>query len=142
MFDLGWQEFIIIAFVLVMVVGPKDLPRVLKGITKLTSQARRMAREFTRTLEEAAADSEIDEIKKTMQAIKSEHLEQLPELVDQNNIMAEFDNVKSESQQTIEDAKKMASKDTSISQKNQAATKNKSKTPQNISKKNISKKEA
>ena len=31
MFDFGWQEFMMIAFVLVLVVGPKDLPKVLRG---------------------------------------------------------------------------------------------------------------
>ena len=35
MFDFGWQEFMMIAFVLVLVVGPKDLPKVLRGFTKL-----------------------------------------------------------------------------------------------------------
>ena len=34
MFDFGWQEFLVIAFVLVLVVGPKDLPKVLKTVTK------------------------------------------------------------------------------------------------------------
>ena len=33
MFDFGWQEFMVIAFVLVLVVGPKDLPRVLRAFT-------------------------------------------------------------------------------------------------------------
>ena len=40
MFDFGWQEFMMIAFVLVLVVGPKDLPKVLRGFTKL--QAKRV----------------------------------------------------------------------------------------------------
>ena len=38
MFDLGWQEFLVIAFVLVIVVGPKDLPKVLKTITGYLKQ--------------------------------------------------------------------------------------------------------
>ena len=33
MLDLGFQEFILIAFVLLIVVGPKDLPKVLRSIT-------------------------------------------------------------------------------------------------------------
>ena len=45
MFDFGWQEFMMIAFVLVLVVGPKDLPKVLRGVSKITGQARQMARE-------------------------------------------------------------------------------------------------
>ena len=51
MFDFGWQEFLVVAFVLVLVVGPKDLPKVLRAFTKFTSQARRMSSEFSRSLQ-------------------------------------------------------------------------------------------
>ena len=51
MFDLGWQEFLIIAFVLVIVVGPKDLPKVLKTFTSFLRQIRQMASEFHRSIE-------------------------------------------------------------------------------------------
>ena len=63
MFDLGWSEFLIIGFVLMMVVGPKDLPKVLRTFSKLTSQARSMAREFTSSLEDATKDSEMGDVK-------------------------------------------------------------------------------
>ena len=46
MFDFGWQEFLVIAFVLVLVVGPKDLPKVLKTVTKYIRNMRQMASEF------------------------------------------------------------------------------------------------
>ena len=54
MFDLGWQEFLIIAFVLVIVVGPKDLPKVLKTVTNGLKQIRQMAFEFHRNIENMA----------------------------------------------------------------------------------------
>ena len=46
MFDFGWQEFLVIAFVLVLVVGPKDLPKVLKTVTKYIRNMRQMASNF------------------------------------------------------------------------------------------------
>ncbi len=58
MFDFGWQEFLVVAFVLVLVVGPKDLPKVLRAFTKFTSQARRMSSEFSRSLQEMADDED------------------------------------------------------------------------------------
>ena len=40
MLDLGWQELMMVAFVLVLVVGPKDLPRVLRGVAICRQGAR------------------------------------------------------------------------------------------------------
>ena len=67
MFDFGWQEFLVVAFVLVLVVGPKDLPKVLRAFTKFTSQARRMSSEFSRSLQEMADDEDLKDVKKVLQ---------------------------------------------------------------------------
>ena len=40
MLDIGGWEFLLVAFVLVMVVGPKELPAMLRSFTKLTRQMR------------------------------------------------------------------------------------------------------
>ena len=82
MFDFGWQEFMMIAFVLVLVVGPKDLPKVLRGFTKVTGQARQMAREFTRSLEDVAADSEMKDVKTMVSDLKSGNLDNVARAVD------------------------------------------------------------
>ena len=57
MFDFGWQEFLVIAFVLVLVVGPKDLPKVLKTVTKYIRNMRQMASEFHRGIEKMADET-------------------------------------------------------------------------------------
>jgi sec-independent protein translocase protein TatB len=59
MFDFGWQEFLVIAFVLVLVVGPKDLPKVLKTVTKYIRNMRQMAFEFHRGIEKMADESDL-----------------------------------------------------------------------------------
>jgi len=82
MFDLGWSEFLIIGFVLMMVVGPKDLPKVLKMFTKITSQARSMAREFASSLEDATKDSEMGDVKKFVTDLKSGNLEDMATIID------------------------------------------------------------
>ena len=71
MFDFGWQEFIVVGFVLVMVVGPKDLPKVLRAITQVTGQAKRMANEFRNGLNDIAADEKVKEVKKMMEDAQS-----------------------------------------------------------------------
>ena len=82
MFDFGWQEFMMIAFVLVLVVGPKDLPKVLRGFTKVTGQARQMAREFTRSLEDVAADSDMKDVKTMMSDMKSGNFDDMARVMD------------------------------------------------------------
>ena len=84
MFDFGWQEFMMVAFVLVLVVGPKDLPKVLRGFTKFTRQARNMAREFTQSLEEVGADDNIREVKTMVADLKSGNLEDMAKAIDGN----------------------------------------------------------
>ena len=68
MFDLGWAELLIVAVVALIIVGPKDLPAALRTVTGLVRQARSMAREFQRGIEEIASDSGIQEIKRELQS--------------------------------------------------------------------------
>ena len=67
MFDLGWFELALIGGVLLVVVGPKDLPRVLRTVGIWTGKARRMAREFQRTLDQYAKEAELDGVKKAIE---------------------------------------------------------------------------
>lgn len=66
MFDLGWSELLIIGVLTVLIFGPKELPIVLRTVTRWLGKARSVAREFQRTMEEVARESELDEIRKTV----------------------------------------------------------------------------
>ena len=94
MFDFGWQEFVMVAFVLVLVVGPKDLPKVLRGFTKFTQQARQMAREFTQSLEDVGADDNIREVKSMVADLKSGNLEDMARIVDDKDVNSELSKIK------------------------------------------------
>ena len=59
MLDIGWQEFILVAFVLLIVVGPKDLPKVLRTITSFIRKLKSMASDFHRGVDDLANESEI-----------------------------------------------------------------------------------
>ena len=82
MFDFGWQEFMMIAFVLVLVVGPKDLPKMLRSFTKITGQARKMAREFSKSLEEVAGEADVKGVKQMVADLKTGNLEDVARIVD------------------------------------------------------------
>lgn len=68
MFDLGWFELAIVGALLLVVVGPKDLPLVLRTVGVWTGKARRMARDFQRTLDDYAKEAELDGVKKAVEA--------------------------------------------------------------------------
>jgi sec-independent protein translocase protein TatB len=69
MFDIAWSEMAIIAAVALVVIGPKDLPRVLRTVGQWTGKARAMAREFQNSLEELARESELDSLKKDVENV-------------------------------------------------------------------------
>src|SRR5215213_6883666 len=58
MFDIGWSEILVIAVVAIIVVGPKDLPRMLRTFGRTMGQVRRTANEFRRQFDDALRDAE------------------------------------------------------------------------------------
>jgi len=62
MFDLGWTELLIIGVVALIVVGPKDLPKMFRTLGQFMGKARGMAREFQRAMDAAADDAGVKDI--------------------------------------------------------------------------------
>ena len=82
MLDIGGWEFLIVAFVLLMVVGPKELPKLLRGFTRAMRQIRSMASEFTRGMEDLASDGDLDDLKNTISDVKSGNLAGIADKID------------------------------------------------------------
>ncbi len=66
MFDIGWTELLVIAVVLIVVVGPKDLPPMLRAFGKMTARARKVAGEFRAQFDEALREAELDDVRNTI----------------------------------------------------------------------------
>jgi sec-independent protein translocase protein TatB len=64
MFGISWNEYIIIAIVALIVIGPKELPAVLRAIGQWTAKVRRMAAEFQGQFQEAMREAEMADLKK------------------------------------------------------------------------------
>jgi sec-independent protein translocase protein TatB len=64
MFNIGWGEFLIIGIVALLVIGPKELPAVLRTIGQWTTKLRRMASEFQGQFHEAMREAEMADLKK------------------------------------------------------------------------------
>jgi sec-independent protein translocase protein TatB len=108
MLDLGWQEFVMVGLVLVLVVGPKDMPRVLRAVAKYIGKARGMAREFQSSMMEVANQDEFNDVKKALQDAKSGNFDKIAD---------EFSDVKD----AIEDVQKDSAIKDSVSSVKDAA---------------------
>lgn len=71
MFDIGWSELLVIAVVTIVVVGPKDLPKVMRAAGQFSRQARKMAGEFKAGLSDLEAEAELDEVKKSIHHVSN-----------------------------------------------------------------------
>lgn len=67
MFDVGWDEMAVIAVVTLLVIGPKDLPHVLRQMGRFTRKARDMAGEFHRGVDEMVREAELHEIRQQVE---------------------------------------------------------------------------
>jgi sec-independent protein translocase protein TatB len=66
MFDIGWSEFVVIGVVALIVIGPKELPAVLRALGQWTTKIRRMAGEFQSQFQEAMREVEMADLKKSV----------------------------------------------------------------------------
>ena len=82
MLDIGGWEFLVVAFVLLMVVGPKELPNMLRGFTRAVRRIRSMASEFTGGMEDLASDNELGDLKSTIADVKSGNLDRIADKID------------------------------------------------------------
>ena len=70
MFDIGAPELLVIAVVLIVVVGPKDLPQMLRTFGKTTSKLRAMAGDFRKQFDEALKEAELDDVKDIVSTVR------------------------------------------------------------------------
>ena len=72
MFDIGWSELLVIAVVAIIVVGPKDLPRMMRTFGSYAGKLRRMAADFQRQFDDAMREAEIEEVRKAMHSVRDD----------------------------------------------------------------------
>lgn len=69
MFDIAWSEMALIAAVALIVIGPKDLPRVLRTLGFWVRKARNLAGEFQRNIDDMVREAELDDVKQQVERI-------------------------------------------------------------------------
>lgn len=68
---IGMPEIAVLLLLALIVVGPAELPRMMRTIGRLVNQARGMAKEFQRSFDEMGRESELGELRKEIEKLKS-----------------------------------------------------------------------
>ncbi|HEX5377614.1 MAG TPA: Sec-independent protein translocase protein TatB [Phenylobacterium sp.] len=68
--EVGGLEYVVIAIVALIVVGPKDLPVMLRKVGQFVGKLRGMANEFRASFDEMARQSELDDLRKEVEAMR------------------------------------------------------------------------
>jgi sec-independent protein translocase protein TatB len=71
MFDIGWTEMLVIAVVMIVIVGPKDLPKMLRTFGKFMTKMTSMAGDFRKQFDEALKEAELDDVRNSVSDLRS-----------------------------------------------------------------------
>lgn len=66
----GGGELFVLAILAIIIVGPKDLPKMMRTVGRLVGQARNMAKDFQRSFDEMGRESELEDLRKEINALK------------------------------------------------------------------------
>ena len=110
MLDIGFPEFLLISFVLLIVVGPKDLPKVLRSITSFLRKIKSMASQFHSGIDDLANEAEISDLRNEVNKIDKnslieDHVGEIKELEDDVNIKSiknDVDDIKNANNEKID----------------------------------------
>ncbi len=93
---IGGGEIVVIGVVALLVVGPKDLPKLLRQLGRFVGRMRAMADDFKTSFEDMARQSELDDLRKEVEALRSS--QSLPGLGD---IKSEMTSIESDIHRSI-----------------------------------------
>lgn len=131
MFDIGWTELVVVACVAIIVVGPKDLPKMLRAFGKTMGNLRRMAGDFQRQFDDALKEAELDEVKQIATKKTFQPLEDVKNATREyeKKVRGELEQAKQEVKDAVDDPGAIADQGTppkpSDPQKSEAAAVNK-----------------
>ena len=71
MLSFGWTEILLVVIIVIIFVGPKELPNLIKQLTTFTKSIKKVSREFKSSLNEITEDSEIKDFKNSINEVKN-----------------------------------------------------------------------
>ena len=70
MLSFGWSEIILTLVVVVVIIGPKEIPNLLRQLGKFSKSIKKVSREFKKSLNDLAEEGDLKEVKKSISDIK------------------------------------------------------------------------
>ncbi|HEY7646651.1 MAG TPA: Sec-independent protein translocase protein TatB [Hyphomicrobiales bacterium] len=84
MFDIAWSELLIVAIVAILVVGPKELPSLLRTLGQMLAKLRRSADDFRRQFDEAVREAGAEDLQREIRALQQHNpLTQVRDAIDE-----------------------------------------------------------
>lgn len=108
MFDIGWSELMVIGVVALIVIGPKELPGVLRTVGKTISRLRRMAGEFQGQFQDALREAELSEMRKEIGDIADGATDSVKKSFPGMDVLDPLRSIREEIRSTVEGAAKPA----------------------------------
>ena len=105
MLDIGWQEFTLVAFILLIIVGPKDLPKVLKSIFRFIDKMKNYAYDFKSSVNDMKDELELSELRNDVLEIKKDNT-----ILETKTTFVEAENELKNLKKTIKPRKKIKNK--------------------------------
>src|SRR5215472_8883839 len=69
--DLSWSHILLVVVVALVVVGPKDLPKLMRTVGQWMGKARQMADQFRKSFDDMTRQAELDELRGELEALRS-----------------------------------------------------------------------
>ena len=107
MFDISWTEFLLIGIVALIVIGPKELPAVMRSLGQWTRKIRSLAADFQNQFQEAMREAEMADLKKQVDDMASD-IKQYDPLKD---VRADVEAMGKDLDESVKSPDKVAGKD-------------------------------
>jgi len=71
MLSFGWSEIAIVVVIIIIVVGPKEIPNLLKQLGSFSKSLKKISREFKNSLKDLTDEGDLKDVKKSISDIKN-----------------------------------------------------------------------
>lgn len=82
MLDIGWTEVLVIGVVALFIIGPRDIPKALRTVGVWAGKVRALAREFRETVDDAVRETELDEVRRQVESVRTGFRDQVRSTID------------------------------------------------------------
>ena len=91
MLSLGWSEITIVLVIVILIIGPKELPTLLKQLGYLSKKIKSLSRDFNTSINNIIKETEIDQVQKKIEKVSS--LDVKEEILSKTDTKSEFETI-------------------------------------------------